>query len=286
MNVYDFAEQILFGKSLEDKLIHHRLQDFNYDESNFSKKILLPKLPERDQQIKISEVQAKFPKKSTFHLDDKKAMALHFFANHELLAIEMMAAAILTYDFENPEEKKQFHKGLVKTIIDEQKHLKLYTNRMKEWKLNLGDLPLNDFFWNYMPELKTPSMFYAAMALTFESANLDFANYYSLSFKEVGDDKTAEIMRIVYEDEISHVALGAKWLNQWRNDKDLWTYYQENLPALLTPNRAKGIHYREEYRKEAGLDDHFCQNLTAFEDGFRVTKRKTWGQELPDGNEG
>lgn len=26
--------KFLFGKSLEDKLIHHRLQDFDYDESS------------------------------------------------------------------------------------------------------------------------------------------------------------------------------------------------------------------------------------------------------------
>lgn len=276
MNVYDLAENILFGGNLEDKLLHAKLSEIDYSLNEKVKSLKLPKLPGRSPEIRISEEQAKFPRKSSFHLDDKKAMALHFFANHELLAIEMMAAAVLFYDFKTENERVLFQKGLIKTIQDEQKHLKLYANRMKEWKLNLGDLPLNDFFWNYMDSLKTPSMFYAAMALTFESANLDFAKYYSTCFKEVDDEKTSQIMQTVYEDEISHVALGAKWLNQWRGDKDLWEYYCDNLPELLTPNRAKGINYNEAYRIEAGLDQNFCHNLSEFNDGFRVTTRKSW----------
>lgn len=276
MNVYDLAENILFGGNLEDKLCHAKLSEVDYSKKEQPKSLVLPDLPIRSTQIKISAEQAKFPRRASFHLDEKKAMALHFFANHELLAIEMMAAAILFYDFKTDDERVRFQKGLVKTIQDEQKHLKLYTSRMKEWKLSLGDLPLNDFFWNYMSSLKTPAMFYAAMALTFESANLDFAKYYSICFKEVDDDKTSQIMQTVYEDEISHVALGAKWLNLWRQDKDLWSYYCESLPELLTPNRAKGINYQASYRVEAGLDPHFCQKLSDFNDGFRVTTRKSW----------
>ncbi len=281
MNVYDLAERLLYGANLDDKLAHVRLSDIDYTKLNSRKKLSLPKLPGRSNELAISDEQTKFPRKSSFHLDDKKAMALHFFANHELMAIEMMAAAVLLYDFVNDEERILFQKGLIKTIQDEQKHLKLYINRMQEWKLNLGDLPLNDFFWKYMDSLKTAPMFYAAMALTFESANLDFAQYYSKCFKEVDDDKTSIIMQTIYEDELSHVAIGAKWLNQWRGDKDLWNYYRENLPEFLTPNRAKGIDYSAAYRLEAGLDQKFCKELTEFNDGFRVTTRKSWSSNEP-----
>lgn len=276
MNIYDIAENILLGGNLEDKFLHVKLTDVDYSKKIIASPFRLPKFPARSAQLQMSDVQAKFPRKATFHLDDKKAMALHFFANHELMAIEMMAAAILFYDFKNNDERILFQKGLLKTIQDEQKHLKLYINRMKEWKLDLGDLPLNDFFWKYMDSLKTAPMFYAAMALTFESANLDFAKYYSNCFKEVDDEKTSQIMHTIYEDELSHVAIGAKWLNQWRGDKDLWTYYRESLPEFLTPNRAKGINYNQSYRLEAGLDQEFCKELSEFNDGFRVTTRKSW----------
>ncbi len=78
------------------------------------------------------------------------------------------------------------------------------------------------------------------MSLTFEAANLDFAHFYEKVFRELGDLKTASTLKIVYEDELSHVQLGARYLEKWRGDKDFWTYYNENLPWPITPARSKG----------------------------------------------
>ena len=49
----------------------------------------------REKRIDFSSKQLKFPKVSSLE-SEKRSMALHFFANHEL-AIEMMAAFILVY---------------------------------------------------------------------------------------------------------------------------------------------------------------------------------------------
>ena len=83
-------------------------------------------------------------------------------------------------------------------------------------------------------------------------------------------------MKIVFEDEISHVALGAHWLNQWRGDMDLWKYFLTNLPGVMTPARSKGIHYDRSSRERVGLDNHFLDQLDAFRDEFKVTNRKSW----------
>jgi uncharacterized ferritin-like protein (DUF455 family) len=127
-----------------------------------------------------------------------------------------------------------------------------------------------------MEKLKTSSHFYSAMAMTFESANLDFAQFYEKSFLAVEDFETAKIMKIVYEDEISHVALGAHWLNQWRGNKDLWSYYSDHLPGVMTPARAKGINFDRSSRERAGLDSVFLDHLENFRDDFKVTNRKSW----------
>lgn len=271
MHYLDYAKQLLLSENLEDKLVP--LRDVEYDLTNIDFKI--PNYPSRSKKIEIKKEQAKFPKKTSFHLDEKRAMAIHFFANHELLAIEMMATALLYYPVHN-EQDILFKKGLVKTIQDEQKHLKLYLNRMKDFGLELGDLPLNDFFWRQIHELNTPSKFYATMALVFESANLDFAKYYEECFKEVEDFKSSEIMHIVFEDEKSHVALGAHWLNIWRKDKSLWEYFNQNLPMLMTPARAKGIHFNRQSRVDSGLDIDFVDKLEKYYDDFGITNRKNW----------
>ena len=271
MHYRDCALSMLGGSNLEDKLISLKDIEYTSIQMNFD----LPTNPGRSSRLSFDNQQIKFPRNTSFHLEEKRGLALHFFANHELLAIEMMAAALLIYPDTTP-EMVQFKKGLIKTIQDEQKHLKLYLHRMKDFGIELGDFPLNDFFWRSMDKCKTPSQFYSAMALTFESANLDFALFYEKSFIAVEDFETAKIMKTVYEDEISHVALGAYWLNQWRGSLDLWSYFTSNLPGVMTPARSKGIHFNRDSRIQAGLSEDFIEKLDNFRDEFKVTNRKNW----------
>ncbi len=232
----------------------------------------LPKLPGRKESIAFTELREPFPKASRLNENDKKAIALHSFANHELLAIEMMAAAVLIYPHKNDEDIR-FKKGIVTALKDEQKHLKLYIGRINELGYAFGDFPLNDFFWRQMENLKTPSQYAAMMALTFEAANLDFAQYYASVFRNFGDTKSADIMDIVLEDEISHVAFGSHWLKRWRGDKKLWDYYLSSLPAPITPSRSKGIAFDPAIHSKAIGDDEFMECLMKYDDNFKITKR-------------
>src|SRR5262249_16518514 len=147
---------------------------------------------------------------------------------------------ILIYPHET-EDHIRFKKGILTALKDEQKHLQLYIGRMNELGYEFGDFPLNDFFWRQMEKLKTPEQYSAVMALTLEAANLDFAQHYSKLFREMGDEKTANILDIVLEDEITHVAFGAHWMKRWKGDRSLWDYFRECLPWPMTPARAKGI---------------------------------------------
>lgn len=271
MHYRDYAKQILLGETLEDKLLESNDVEFSIKLEDFE----LPNNPGRSKKLQFDNEQTKFPRSASFHLEEKRGLALHFFANHELLAIEMMAAAMLVYP-DTTLEMIKFKKGLYKTILDEQKHLKLYINRMNDFKIDLGDFPLNDFFWRSMEKMPTASHFYSGMAMTFESANLDFAQFYEKSFREVDDYKTANIMKVVLDDEISHVALGAHWLNQWRGDKTLWDYYRTHLPGVMTPARAKGIGFDKAIRARVGLPEDFIIELDQFRDEFKVTNRKNW----------
>lgn len=261
-----FAETILLGGDLGDKYFDSSI---DWDEwREFS----LPSLPGRNKRLSFSSQKLPFPKPGRLNEPEKKAIALHSFANHELLAIEMMAAALLIYPHKD-EEAVRFKKGIVTALKDEQKHLKLYLGRLNELGFEFGDFPLNDFFWRQMEKLKTPAEYASMMALTFEAANLDFAQYYASVFRAVGDEKSAQIMDIVLEDEISHVAFGAHWLKRWRKDKSLWEYYLSTLPGPITPARSRGIHYDAQIHAKAMNDDDFILELSRFDDDFNITKR-------------
>lgn len=268
MKLSELTKSILEGDSLEEKLINFKSVEF--DDFDFQ----LPNGPTRSKKIAFSAEQMKFPK-GHFHLDEKKAMALNSFANHELLAIEMMACALAMFPHDT-EELRRFKRGVLVSLKDEQKHFQLYVKRMQQLGYDFGDFPLNDFFWRQMPTMDTPSKYLSVMALTFEAANLDFAKHYRDLFASIDDLKTAKILDIVYQDEITHVNLGVHYLNLWKRNKSLWQYYLECLPWPLTPARSKGKVFDLDGRVQAKLDDEFIQNVQSFTGEFNITKRKEW----------
>lgn len=268
MKLSKFTYKILFGGTLADKLIDAKSLEF--DEIDFS----VPKRAARAKSIEFADKQMKFPK-GNFHEDKRKAMALNSFANHELLAVELMAAALVKLPH-NTEEEKRVKIGIFHSLKDEQRHFKLYRERMNELGFEFGDFPLNEFFWKFIDQIKNAQTYFSVMALTFEAANLDFAQYFEEQFRAVGDDKTADILKEVYNDELSHVALGVNHLNRWREDKSLWQYYVSNLPFPLTPARSKGQKVNIESRYATKMDQDFVKQLLAYQDDYNVTTRRHW----------
>ncbi len=273
MNVFEYAEHILLEGSLESKLINKSVVDWSRLPIRESRRI---KLPKRNNAIEFSLEQMKFPKKGAMKDKLQRGKALHFFANHELLAIEMMAAAILLF----PKEHYSVFKSLVDTISEEQLHFKLYIKRMEELGVEFGQYPLNQFFWSFMEKIENIETFYSVVSLTFEQANLDFALFYRDLFKDIGDIETADIMNTIYQDEIKHVARGrahmAKSLVREDQAESFWDYFVDLLPHPLSAERAKGIIFDEEGRRRAGLDSEYIANLKEFESDFKVTQRKQW----------
>jgi uncharacterized ferritin-like protein (DUF455 family) len=274
MSVEEFCLNILTSPSLESKILDFKGLNGVLSSQQQPKSLSVPDYPARAHQIKISSEQIKFPKRDQFGNDQVRGMALHFFANHELQAIEMMAAALLKYDNLGA-SKERFQKGLLKTIADEQKHLKLYLSRMKELGVEFGDYPLSGFFWNYMKDLNQPENFLALMSLTFEAANLDFCLFYDAVFAEFQDLQTQNIMKTVFADEVAHVQFGVYWMNQWRKDQSLWQYYCDHLPQKISPDRSKGINFNVQSRKNAGLPNEFLDSLSEYDSHFRITQRKS-----------
>ena len=269
MKISNITQEILSGENLENKLVN--IDKIEFDNVNIWDTCNRPK---RSQKYKFSTKNAKFPKGHLFE-SEKKAMAIHSFANHELLAVEMMACALSIYPHHTPELKK-FKYGVLSSLKDEQKHFRMYQKRLNELGFEFGDFEINDFFWKQMPNLKTPSQYLATMALTFEAANLDFAFYFENEFRNVEDHETADVLNEVLKDEISHVGFGVHFLDKWREDKDLWVYYLSQLPYPMTPARAKGKIFRKEERRKANMPESFIQNVIEYKDDFKITERKEW----------
>ncbi len=261
-NAHTLLQQILFGGSIEDKLAGAGLKNSELDWKECQALDAPIEAPGRTGLLKARTIAgAHFPKKSELGDASARGRLLHYFANHELLAIETMAYVLLRF----PDADPAFRQGVFRTLQDEQRHLQQYLVRMRELSVNLGDVPLNLYFWNSLKNMRGPLDYVTQMSLTFEQANLDFALFFTNFFEtEVQDPVTAKLLKEVHDDEIKHVAHGLKWFNQWRDPADASEYdsYLKLLPFPMTPRRAKGGHlFSEQSRRDAGMSEDFIRSI-------------------------
>jgi uncharacterized ferritin-like protein (DUF455 family) len=265
-SILGFAQRLLLAETAQEKLTPIQVSDDAfYDPSQRSQwtAIERPKRPAewQFQPQQKKSAQTLFPTARLFEQDQARGQVLHYFANHELLAIELMALALLRFkDFD-----RSFLLGIVRTIAEEQTHMNLYIHRMGELGVRFGQYPMNLFFWNSLKQMNSPLDYLAGLSLTFEQANLDFSKHFHDEFLRLGDHETATLLHTVYRDEIGHVKFGVTWMNRLKSPQEsLWESYLKHLQFPLTPMRAKAKYFDLHARREAGLKDDFINELRIF----------------------
>ena len=260
MELRDFAEQVLFATTLEAKL---RAPAAITDERPGAP-MPAPTAPGRPPGLSFKPSgsrKADFPGTHRLEQQSERGRLLHFFANHELLATELMALVLLRF----PEAPAAFRRGVLQTLQDEQEHTRLYLERMKSCGIEFGQLPVSGYFWRAISGMENPMDYVAGLSLTFEQANLDFARHFARAFATVGDAESAAMLERIHRDEIGHVASGLKWFRRWKHPgQSDWEAFCRQLKFPLSPQRAKGPALDIEGRRAAGLDASFIDALNVF----------------------
>ena len=283
MEIREVAERVLFGRSLDEKLavgecagMAPKVVSDVVRECGVS----MPDLPGRPSELVISErgVTHKggsaFPKVNRMDETAERGKMLHFLANHELLATELMALVLLKF----PNAPAEFRQGVYETMREEQAHTLMYMRRMRECGMDFGELPVNDYFWRMVAPMECPMDFVSRLSLVFEQANLDYSLHYGKLFREVGDTGTAAVLEKIYQDEIGHVGHGLKWFRKWK-DEGLtdWAAFKKQLHFPLTLARAKGMApYDRSGRELAGIDAEWVDKLEVIEQSRGRTPVVHW----------
>jgi len=260
MELREFAGRVLFATRLEEKL---QCPD-NITDGHPGPAIVTPETPGRPTKLRFKShgsSKAEFPGMHHLEQQRERGRLLHFFANHELLATELMALVLLKF----PDAPAAFRKGVLQTLRDEQEHTRLYLERMKACGIEFGELPVSGYFWRCVAPMENPIDYVAGLCLTFEQANLDFARHFARGFATVGDADTARLLDRIYRDEIGHVAYGLKWFRRWKNPSESdWEAFCGTLKFPLSPQRAKGFTLNVEGRRAAGIDPQFIAELNVY----------------------
>lgn len=265
MNVTEFAEQIVFGTTLEEKLAAPGDLDFSEvtEMSTVVQSISAPGRPPGLAMQSIAGKNLKPPRDENLGNDLERGQLLHFLANHELLATELMALVLLKF----PNAPYAFRRGVLVTLQEEQEHTRMYVRRMKECGVEFGSYPLSGQFWRVVEPMQSPLDFVARLSLTFEQANLDYSQHFAKLFHRMGDQVTSDLLWQIYEDEIGHVKHGLQWFREWKDEKQTdWQAYQHALEFPMSPQRGRGTYgaFNRDGRKRAGLNNEFIDAMEVF----------------------
>ncbi|MEZ6126699.1 MAG: DUF455 family protein [Planctomycetaceae bacterium] len=259
MELRAFAEQVLLSESLDQKIQRPEaaLTDVN---PGPAVRITVPARPE-NLQFAAQRTAPAMPKGQAFSSRQKRAVAHHIMANHELQALEVMAMILLAF----PDADPEFRMGVARIMFDEQRHTRLHVRRAAELGLTFGDLPINSYIWTKAQAYESVLEYVAGLPLVFEGANLDHTVEFEEYFLQHDDPRGAEIMRAIHLDEIQHVEFGLTWLRKLKDpglsDFEAW---QQALKWPIKPGTARGERFQMDARIAAGMTPEFLEALQAW----------------------
>lgn len=195
-----------------------------------------------------------------------RAALLHAVAHIEFNAIDLAADMISRFGHHadiHDELRATFIGDWISVCHDEARHFMLLENRLMELDMHYGDLSAHNGLWE--AALKTKDNFAARMAIApmvLEARGLDVTPGMIEKLNKVGDLESANILRTIYNDEINHVAIGAKWFQKLAESKsNSAEAFFQSLVREFYKGRLKPP-FNVQARTLAGLKQGFYMPLT------------------------
>ncbi|MEZ5872245.1 MAG: ferritin-like domain-containing protein [Nitratireductor sp.] len=187
---------------------------------------------------------------------------IHALCHIELNAIDL--ALDIVARFASVMLPRSFFDGWMMVAFEEAKHFSLLRKRLNDLDADYGDLPAHDGLWEAAS--LTASDLRARLALVplvLEARGLDVTPSLIESVLRAGDEETSNILKIIYEDEKGHVAVGAKWFRfLCRRDGDdpaasFQKLVRENFRGQLKPP------FNDRARAQSGITPAFYRSLAS-----------------------
>ncbi|RBP52789.1 ferritin-like domain-containing protein [Arenicella xantha] len=135
---------------------------------------------------------------------------MHSIAHIEYNAIHLALDA--AYRFR--QQAVEFYQDWLFVARDEARHFGLVNDYLKQNDCEYGAYPAHNGLWSMT--VQTAHDVLDRMALVprvLEARGLDVSPAMIKRLDSVGDTQAADILRIIYQDEIEHVRIGSKWFN-------------------------------------------------------------------------
>ena len=187
---------------------------------------------------------------------------LHALAHIELNAIDL--AWDLVARFPDPALPRAFADDWLGVAAEEAKHFALLADRLATLGAAYGDLPAHDGLWEAAQATSGDLLArLAVVPLVLEARGLDVTPEMIARLGRAGDAESARVLQVIHDDEIAHVAAGARWF-RWecaRREREpveaFRTLVRDHFNGALKPP------FNGAARAAAGLDPTFYEALAA-----------------------
>ena len=209
-SLFDAARDCLAAASPEDKVAATRAAAAAFREGGLAidgeasapEPIRMPGRPPRPRLVHPREL----PRRG-FGTDEGRAAFIHAIAHIEFNAIDLGWDAV--YRFRGMPAR--YYADWVAVADDEARHFTMLRDRLRSMDFDYGDFDAHNGLWE-MAE-KTAHDALARMALVprvLEARGLDVTPGMIVRLRGQ-DDATADILEVILEEEVAHVAAGSRW---------------------------------------------------------------------------
>ena len=179
------------------------------------------------------------PRRRLGRLAAQRVALLHAIAHIELNAIDL--AWDIVARFAGDGLPKAFYDDWVRVADEEAKHFLLLSGRLAELGAAYGDLPAHDGLWQAAEETSHDLLARLAIVpLVLEARGLDVTPAMIERMRGFDDHATADILDIIYRDEIGHVAIGKRWFD--------WTCGERGLEPAAAWRDMVARHFKGELK--------------------------------------
>ena len=164
-----------------------------------------PARPDRPVLLPPSEM----PKRRRGGSLATRTALLHAVAHIELNAIDLAWDIVARFGAQMP---RAFLDDWVAVGDDEARHFLLIQQRLVELSSYYGALPAHDGLWQAAAATRgDPAARLAVVPMVLEARGLDVTPAMIARFEAAGDGESAAALKVIYNDEIGHVAAGVRW---------------------------------------------------------------------------
>jgi len=189
-----------------------------------------------------------------------RAALIHAVAHIELNAIDLAVDAVCRFG-DMPED---YYRDWLQVAAEEAKHFRLLAARLAALGFEYGDFPAHNGLWDMaMRTAHDPLHRMALVPRLMEARGLDVTPGMISRFEALGDTETAQVLEIILEEEVGHVAAGTRWFHHLCTERalDPENTYFELLHDYLGDDIRCPLHL--EARREAGFTDNELERLKA-----------------------